>query len=49
MDETISRAAGASHGTEMQPADMEELIRSIDRVPVQRNTLYEVVAGTPMS
>lgn len=41
MDETISRAAGASHGTFMQPKDMEDLIRSVGRTPARRNTLYE--------
>ncbi|MCX7143268.1 MAG: 5-amino-6-(D-ribitylamino)uracil--L-tyrosine 4-hydroxyphenyl transferase CofH [Proteobacteria bacterium] len=40
MDETISRAAGASHGQEMTPARMEELIRSIGRSPRERTTLY---------
>jgi len=44
MDETISRAAGASHGSEMDAGVMEGLIRSIGRVPAQRNTLYELVA-----
>ena len=43
MDETISRAAGASHGTFMEAGDMEALIRSIGRVPARRNTLYEIV------
>jgi FO synthase len=40
MDETISRAAGASHGQEMAPGKMEELIRSIGRRPRERTTLY---------
>lgn len=40
MDETISRAAGASHGPEMAPAVMENLIRSIGRRPRERTTLY---------
>ena len=40
MDETISRAAGASHGPEMAPAQMEELIRSSGRRPRERTTLY---------
>ena len=41
MNETISRAAGASHGQEMPPERMEALIRSVGRVPVQRTTLYD--------
>jgi len=40
MDETITRSAGASHGQEMTPAEMESLIRSLGRVPRQRDTLY---------
>jgi FO synthase len=41
MDETISRSAGASHGTSMDAGTMERLIRSIGRRPAQRNTVYE--------
>ncbi|HET9628467.1 MAG TPA: 5-amino-6-(D-ribitylamino)uracil--L-tyrosine 4-hydroxyphenyl transferase CofH, partial [Novosphingobium sp.] len=40
MNESISRAAGAQHGQEMPPAEMERLIRSIGRIPRQRTTLY---------
>lgn len=40
MDENISRAAGASHGQEMLPEELERLIREIGRVPKQRTTLY---------
>jgi len=40
MNESISRAAGASHGQEMAPDAMRELISSIGRHPRQRNTLY---------
>jgi FO synthase len=40
MDESISRSAGAAHGQEMTPQDMEEIIRSAGRVPRQRTTLY---------
>ena len=40
MNESISRAAGASHGQEMAPDAMDRLIRSIGRHPRQRNTLY---------
>jgi FO synthase len=43
MNESISRAAGASHGQEMPPEAMEAAIRAIGRVPRPRNTLY----GTP--
>ncbi|MFL6822486.1 MAG: 5-amino-6-(D-ribitylamino)uracil--L-tyrosine 4-hydroxyphenyl transferase CofH [Xanthobacteraceae bacterium] len=44
MEETITRAAGASHGQEMTPAEMERAIRSIDRRPRQRDTFYRTVA-----
>lgn len=44
MDESISRAAGASHGQELTPEEMEGLIRSIGRTPKRRTTLYEVPA-----
>ena len=40
MNESISRAAGASFGQEMSPERMEALIRSAGRVPRQRTTLY---------
>ena len=43
MNESISRAAGASHGQEMPPEAMDELISSIGRLPRQRTTTY----GTP--
>jgi FO synthase len=40
MNESITRAAGASHGQELPPEEMEELIRSAGRVPLQRSTPY---------
>ncbi len=40
MNESISRAAGASHGQEMPPERMEEAIRAAGRAPRQRTTLY---------
>ena len=43
MNESISRAAGASHGQEMAPEAMEAAVRSLGRTPRQRTTLY----GTP--
>jgi FO synthase len=43
MNESISRAAGTEHGQEFPPAAMEGLIRSIGRVPEQRDTLYRAV------
>jgi FO synthase len=43
MNESISRAAGASHGQELAPEQMDALIASLGRTPRQRTTLY----GTP--
>jgi FO synthase len=43
MNESISRAAGASHGQEMPPEAMEAAIAAIGRPARQRTTLY----GTP--
>ncbi|MCC6195828.1 MAG: 5-amino-6-(D-ribitylamino)uracil--L-tyrosine 4-hydroxyphenyl transferase CofH [Burkholderiales bacterium] len=40
MDESISRAAGALHGQEMTPAELEAIAESIGRQPRQRTTLY---------
>jgi FO synthase len=40
MNESISRAAGASHGQELPPEAMEATIRAIGRAPRQRTTLY---------
>jgi FO synthase len=40
MNESISRAAGASFGQEMPPEAMEELIVSLGRTPRLRTTLY---------
>ena len=40
MNETISRAAGASHGQEFHPQDLEAEILAMDRNPRQRSTLY---------
>ena len=42
MNESISRAAGASHGQEMTPSDLEAMIREVGRTPRRRNTLYGV-------
>jgi FO synthase len=40
MNESITRAAGASHGEEMPPEAMDAMIRSIGRNPRPRTTLY---------
>jgi FO synthase len=43
MNENISRAAGANHGQEMLPEELEAMILEIGRTPRRRTTLY----GTP--
>jgi len=43
MNESISRAAGASHGQEVTPDQMRATISSIGRVPAQRTTTYGMV------
>ncbi|MFV0278466.1 MAG: 5-amino-6-(D-ribitylamino)uracil--L-tyrosine 4-hydroxyphenyl transferase CofH, partial [Parahaliea sp.] len=45
MNESITRAAGSSHGQEWPPAVMETHIRAAGRVPRQRNTLYGEVSA----
>jgi len=40
MNESISRAAGAAHGQELDPQAMEAAIRGLGRTPRQRTTLY---------
>ena len=40
MNESITRAAGAVHGQEMPPEEMQALIRSVGRTPRPRTTLY---------
>ena len=41
MNESITRAAGASHGQEFPPEEIEALVQGLGRSPVQRTTLYE--------
>jgi FO synthase len=43
MNESITRAAGAAHGQEFPPAELEELILAAGREPWQRSTLYAEV------
>ena len=43
MNESISRAAGASHGQEIVPRDMVNFIQRAGLNAHQRNTSYDVV------
>jgi FO synthase len=40
MNENISRAAGASHGQGMTPAEFADLVAPLGRPLRQRTTLY---------
>ena len=40
MNESITRAAGAEHGEEWSPAEIETTIRALGREPRMRSTLY---------
>jgi FO synthase len=42
MNESISRAAGASHGQEVSPELMRQTIREIGRTPAERTTTYGI-------
>ena len=43
MDENISRAAGAEHGTDVTPEDFRALVEPLGRTLAQRSTLYAPV------
>ncbi|MFO1375999.1 MAG: 5-amino-6-(D-ribitylamino)uracil--L-tyrosine 4-hydroxyphenyl transferase CofH [Steroidobacteraceae bacterium] len=45
MNESISRAAGTQNGQEWCPAQMDRLVQSLGRTPMQRTTLYGAVPG----
>ena len=40
MDENISRAAGASHGQELDEAELRAIVEPLGRPLEQRTTLY---------
>lgn len=43
MNESISRAAGASFGQEITARELTQIVRSAGRTPYRRNTVYDVV------
>jgi len=43
MNESISRASGASHGQEVTGDELEAIIRARGRVPARRNTVYDIL------
>ena len=44
MEESISRESGADFGENLPAEEMRRLIREVGRTPVQRSTLYDVMA-----
>jgi FO synthase len=49
MNESITRAAGALHGQEFAPAEIDAFVRAMGRVPAQRTTLYGAAPGSQVS
>ena len=49
MNESISRAAGTTHGQELPPEEMDALIRQAGRLPLQRSTVYGPVTEERIS
>lgn len=43
MNESISTAAGASHGQLMRPSTLRHTIRRAGKIPIERNTRYETL------
>jgi FO synthase len=43
MDENISRAAGATHGQEMNADTLRDLVAPLGRPLYQRSTLYQTL------
>jgi FO synthase len=46
MNESISRASGASHGQLATPDELEATIRAAGRAPARRSTIYEILERT---
>ncbi|MBZ5539719.1 MAG: 5-amino-6-(D-ribitylamino)uracil--L-tyrosine 4-hydroxyphenyl transferase CofH [Acidobacteriia bacterium] len=42
MEESISKAAGATHGEYVAPEELRAQIRSIGRIPAERTTTYDI-------
>lgn len=43
INESISAAAGASHGQLVRPVEFRNMIREIGRVPAERSTTYQIL------
>ncbi len=42
MEESISKAAGADHGENVEPGELRAMIRKIGRIPAERYTTYAI-------
>jgi len=47
VEEKITHAAGAQTGQEMTVSELVSMIRQAGRIPVERDTLYNVVREWP--
>ncbi|MGH7640705.1 MAG: 7,8-didemethyl-8-hydroxy-5-deazariboflavin synthase subunit CofH [Candidatus Dormibacteria bacterium] len=47
MEESITRMSGADHGQNLEPSEIEAAIRSVGRIPRERDTLYREVSERP--
>lgn len=43
MEENISRSAGATSGSLLEPEEMVRMIRDLGRIPAERDTLYRIL------
>jgi FO synthase subunit 2 len=43
INESISTAAGASHGQLLRPKEIRHLIKDVGRIPAQRTTSYKII------
>jgi FO synthase subunit 2 len=43
MEENISKSAGATFGSIIEPDAIRRIIRDLGRMPAQRNTLYDII------
>ena len=43
INESISTSAGAPYGQLVPPAELRRMIRSVGRVPAERNTVYDLL------
>ena len=49
MEENISRLAGATSGQYLSPAELQQRILELGRVPAERNTTYSRIRRIPLS